>query len=226
MSETLWHLLQTSDSAFPVGGFAHSYGLEGMVIDGHVVTPADLASFIAQTWMPSLTHIDFPLVRLSMVHAMDIPKIFHLDETAHACRPTGEARKAQAQMGRKRLSTIAGLTGHPHLATLNREVEAGNWMANWPVVCGIEAAALSIPVRDALMSYAYQSIAGILAASTKLIRIGPAEAQRILSRQTDALNCAIVTSATVMEDDIGWFTPLLDIAGARHETAYTRLFIS
>ena len=226
MSETLWHLLQTSDSAFPVGGFAHSYGLEGMVLDGHVDTPADLETFIARTWMPSMAHIDFPLLRLSATHAMDFPAIFRLDELAYACRPTGEARKAQAQMGRKRLSTIAGLTDHPHLAALHREAEEGNWMANWPVVCGIEASALSIPVEDALLSYAYQSIAGILAASTKLIRIGPAETQRILSRQTEALDRAIVTSATIMEENIGWFTPLLDIAGARHETAYTRLFIS
>jgi len=226
MSAPLWHLLQTSDTAFPVGGFAHSYGLEGMVLDGHIKTPGDLELFITHTWMPSLAHIDFPLLRHSARNVENKTAIFRLDELAWACRPTMEARKAQAQMGRKRLSTIAGLTGKTLLIELDKAVEQGRWMGNWPVVCGIEAAVLQIPVDQALLSYAYQSVAGILAASIKLIRIGPAEAQQILSRQTTALEVAIEQSVSISEEDIGWFTPLLDIAGARHETAYTRIFIS
>lgn len=226
MSVSLWHLLQTSDTAFPVGGFAHSYGLEGMVLDGHINTPKDLELFITQTWMPSLAHIDFPLLRHSARNAENKTAIFLLDELAWACRPTMEARKAQAQMGRKRLATVADLTGNALLIELDKAVEQGLWMGNWPVVCGIESAVLLIPVEQALLSYAYQSIAGILAASIKLIRIGPAEVQLILHRQTSALERAIEESASISEENIGWFTPLLDIAGARHETAYTRIFIS
>lgn len=197
-----------------------------MVLDGHINKPSDLESFIALTWMPSLAHIDFPLLRHSAQNADHTPALFRLDELAWACRPTQEARKAQAQMGRKRLSTIAGLTGKTHLIDLDKAVEEGQWMGNWPVVCGIEAAVMQIPVEHALLSYAYQSVAGILAASIKLIRIGPTEVQRILSCQTSALEKAVEQSVSITEENIGWFTPLLDIAGARHETAYTRIFIS
>ncbi len=226
MEPALWHLLQTADSAFPVGGFAHSYGLEGLVQCGTVDTPSDLEEFISDTWIPSLQHVDFPLVRLSGPAAGDDTALFRLDRLAWACRPTMEARKAQQQMGRKRLDTIATISGNKRLIELNTAVSNDQWMANWPVVCGVESAVLGIDIDSCLAAYAYQSIAGILAASSKLIRIGPAEIQRILARQMPEVQAAAAASHGISESEIGWFAPMLDIAGAQHETAYSRLFIS
>jgi urease accessory protein len=217
-----WHLLQTSDSTFPVGGFAHSYGLEGMVQAGAVDTPEDLLAFLKNTWLPAMTHIDFPLVRLSREHARDRDAILRLDELAWACRTTAEARKAQQQMGAQRLAIIAGLTSDPVLTGL----QDVRWNTQWPVICGIEAGLLDTPLDQCLISYGYQSINGLLAASAKLIRIGPTEIQRQLHACGPHVVEAIEQSMRIEEDDIGWFTPLLDITGALHETAYTRIFIS
>lgn len=218
----LWHLLQTSDSAFPVGGFAHSYGLEGMVQAGAVNTPDELALFINEVWLPLMTHVDFPLVRLSHERAGERDAILRLDELARACRATAEARRAQQQMGAQRLKMVADMTGHPAFA-LWRETD---WHTSWPVVWGLEAGLLNTPLPDCLISYGYQSINGLLTASAKLIRIGPTEIQRQLTTFGPRIRHAVDESMHVREDDIGWFTPLLDITGAAHETAYTRIFIS
>lgn len=226
MDPSLWHLLQTSDTAFPVGGFAHSFGLEGLVLAGEIERPAQLESFIAETWIPMLAHVDLPLVRLARAQVNDTAALRRLDELAWACRPTSEARKAQQQMGRKRLATLADVTGDATLRRLHEDAEADRWMANWPVVCGVESAVLEVPLANASISYAYQSMAGLLAASSKLIPIGPAEIQRILGRQQEACHNAVRIAEGIEEADIGWFTPMLDIAGAQHETAYTRIFIS
>ncbi len=220
--QSLWHLLQTSDSAFPVGGFAHSYGLEGMVQAGAVDTPDDLEIFLRDTWMPIMTHVDLPLVRLSYQHAADRNTILRLDTLAMACRATAEARRAQQQMGAQRLKLVAGMTGHGEYAAW---IDA-DWTTSWPVVWGLESSLLKTPLEDALVSYSYQSINGLLAASTKLIRIGPTEIQRLLHAQGSLVHDAIAHSMSVREEEIGWFNPLLDITGACHETAYTRLFIS
>lgn len=219
---SLWRLLQTSDSAFPVGGFAHSYGLEGMVQAGAVNTPADLREFIEATWIPVLTHIDLPLVRLAAAHAGDRAALLRLDELAWACRPTAEARKAQQQMGAQRLTLMTGLTGNEQLSAMQNE----RWMTQWPVVWGLETAALGTELMSSLTAYAYQGINGILTASTKLIRIGPSELQRQLQDAGPSVEKAIDASLSISEDEIGWFTPMLDITGAAHETAYTRIFIS
>ena len=53
MSGPLWHLLQTSDSLFPTGAYAHSGGLEGMVTEGWVDDPgATIESARVSTTMP------------------------------------------------------------------------------------------------------------------------------------------------------------------------------
>lgn len=226
MEPSLWHLLQTSDSAFPVGGFAHSYGLEGMAQTGAIETPAQLETFVRETWLPLLSHVDFPLIRLARSNAFNNDALFRLDQLAWACRATAESRQSQIQMGRQRLKLVADLSKHPRLLELAEAVEHDQWMANWPVVWGVEAACLEFPEHQSMTAYTYQSLAGILAASTKLIRIGPTEVQHIIKRQEKFVGDAIRDSQKISEEEIGWFTPLLDITGANHETAYSRLFIS
>jgi urease accessory protein len=55
-------LLQTTDSAYPIGGFAHSGGLEGMVALDHVRTADDLHAFLRQEVTETLTYVELPLL--------------------------------------------------------------------------------------------------------------------------------------------------------------------
>lgn len=171
-------------------------------------------------------HVDFPIVRLSREYAYDENALFRIDQLAWATRATAESRRAQSQMGQQRLKMTAGLTGHHRLSELLNAMLNHRWMANWPTVCGVESACLNQKINDTLLAYGYQNINGILAASAKLIRIGPTEIQSILHALRDPVAEAVDGSATISEDEIGWFTPMLDISGARHEHAYSRLFIS
>jgi urease accessory protein len=55
-----WLLLQLADSAFPVGGFAHSAGLEAAVQLGEVGPGPSLASFVASAlWQAGLGALPF-----------------------------------------------------------------------------------------------------------------------------------------------------------------------
>lgn len=226
MDTNLPYLLQTADSAFPVGGFAHSFGLEGMVQAELIKTSKDLNHFIHKTWLPSVTHIDFPVIRLCADAVDNTKELILLDQLAWASRATVEIRKAQQQMGAQRLQLVARLTKNPLLEKMNDKVVAGEWMANWPCVWGIEAAAMKISLHTVMQAYAYQGLSGILAAALKLISIGPTESQELLMRGLKEVPHAIRASTDIAKEDIGWFTPALDIASAKHETAYSRIFIS
>jgi urease accessory protein len=77
-----------------------------------------------------------------------------------------------------------------------------------------------------LAAVCYASVAGVIAAATKLLRLGQNAAQSLLTEMV-SLCPAIVGSASELPlDEIGWFNPWLDAASARHETANARLFIS
>lgn len=196
-----------------------------MVQDESIRTKEELQSFLDRTWVALLSNLELPLVRHAY-SASTMEEWFDLDELAWASRTTREAREAQRQMGMQRLKLVSKMTANRDLGMLTEAADRGEWHSQWPVVAGIESRLLDVPLDHALTAFCYQSICGIMAASAKLIRIGPTDIQMIIRETMVRSEKAIHDSAAIVRDRIGWFTPLLDITGSRHETAYTRIFIS
>ena len=94
------------------------------------------------------------------------------------------------------------------------------------VVYGMECALWGVPARPAMRALVYQALAGQIAAAFKLIPLGQMSAQRILCDLTADIEFELDTAMKIPPEEAGWFTPLADIASARHERAYSRLFIS
>ena len=75
-------LLQTTDSLFPSGGYAHSYGLEELVALGKVADSNDLEAFLKEEILPAMERLELPYLRLCHEAAVkeDIPALFALDD--------------------------------------------------------------------------------------------------------------------------------------------------
>jgi urease accessory protein len=228
LSSRLLFLLHTADSIYPTGTYAHSFGLEGLVQLGVIANPATFEEYLQKSAVPALAHVELPLVRLAhdAAAARDAGAIRDLAELSGALKGARELREASARVGGQRLALAADLIGHPFLKDLRAQANAGAWVPHANVVFGLETAAGGATREDAAAAYAYVSLAGAVAAAMKLIRLGQNAAQRILRRALDRAPAAVAASAAVDRADIGWFTPLLDIAGARHETGVVRIFIS
>ena len=59
-SDWLGGLIQTTDTLFPSGGYAHSYGLEEMVALEKIQSREDLEEFLIQQILPSLEKLELP----------------------------------------------------------------------------------------------------------------------------------------------------------------------
>lgn len=221
----LLHLLQTSDALYPTGAYAHSHGLEGLVEAGLVTVAADLERYLAESFLPQLIHAELPWVFLAHA-ATEIPRLCELDAACRAQRATRELREASSRIGSQRLRLAADAEGHPLLRLLVRELETGAFTGQAPVVAGVVAAGAGVGADAAATAHAYQAVSGQLGAAMKLIRLGQQGAQQILTRLLPALAGAATQASAIPEAEIGWFAPAVDIASARHESAYTRLFIS
>ncbi|RYD25138.1 MAG: hypothetical protein EOP87_24955, partial [Verrucomicrobiaceae bacterium] len=81
-----------------------------------------------------------------------------------------------------------------------------------------------IPVNQAARAFAFQSVAGLAAASMKLMRVGQTACQLVVRRSLATLGGKIDGSLSQPVD--GWFNPLVEIASLRHARANHRLFIS
>ncbi len=94
------------------------------------------------------------------------------------------------------------------------------------MVTGIHAALDGVSREDALLAFAYGAAAGLVASAMKLLPLGQSRAQALLTRLGEGVPKLVRAADAAGLEDLGSFTPLLDIAAMRHETARTRLFIS
>jgi urease accessory protein len=215
----LW-LLQANDSSYPSGAYAHSFGLEEIVESGVVRNAADLENFLERQIIPALLAFEIPF--FSRAHAaavaMDHETLLALDGELDAWRIPSEIRDASRRIGSQRLDLLASLDGTPFITGFR----AASPRAHHLVVSALELS--SLPVAQAARALAFQSIAGLTAASMKLIRIGQSACQQIL-RSILAKLGGQIDAALTREPD-GWFNPLLEIASLRHARSHARLFIS
>jgi len=96
-------LLHFSDSALPVGSYAHSFGLEGVCQMGIVDDANSLSLFLKRDVAHALRTIDLPLLALAHKAAMDgaAEKLALLDQLSWALRPTRQLREAASKIGRQ-----------------------------------------------------------------------------------------------------------------------------
>lgn len=215
----LW-LLQANDTAYPSGSYAHSFGLEELVEAGVVGTAADLESFIGKQVLPALLTFEIPFFAKAHAAAVagNIDELLALDTELDAWRIPAELRDASRRIGSQRLDLLAQLDPTP----LVTEYRSRSPRSHHLVVTALELSA--VPVSQAARAFAFQSVAGLAAASMKLMRVGQTACQLVVRRSLATLGGKIDDSLSQPVD--GWFNPLVEIASLRHARANHRLFIS
>jgi urease accessory protein len=237
----LAYLLQTTDSLFPTGAYAHSAGLESLVTLGLVKDAASLREFLLRHAIPALERYELPY--LGFAHAAatagDCATLVALDQEYGAGKLARETREASSAIGTQRLRMLLRL--EPTVARPSPEPPAGGFSlarafaqavtdrrcrGHAVIVCGLQAYLLGIPAEAAMTAYAYGSLAGYCSAALKLIRVGQEGVQMVLADVLGELEGTVRAAGAVTREDAGWSDPVWEIAAARHERAFARLFIS
>lgn len=222
-------LLQAGDSFYPTGGYAHSYGLEGLVQLGVVRDGATLRQFYLQSVVPALLRAELPVVNhawRALGEAPDWAAVAQISRLAAALKTTREVRVASRNVGRQRVELLARLRPASLAPELVRRAETDGWPYAAAVAAALEGRVTGAPLGAVLGGVFYATVSGQLAAAMKLLRLGQNAAQALLTETLAQAPATVEAAATVAIDDIGWFNPWLDIASARHESATARLFIS
>jgi len=221
-------MLQTVDPLFPIGSYAHSYGLEEVVALGIVHDEVTLTQYLLETLASTIEQFELPYLRFlyQAANRGDFEEIATLDETFNASIPSIELRQAHASQGRQRIRLLNTLKPSPLFETLETMRKAKRLIPTHLTIYAAEKYVSETPLEAMLISWAYQAFAAAATASLKLIRIGQEGAQRALTTALEQMPALIKTSLNVEHDLIGCFNPLVDIASNRHQKAFSRLFIS
>jgi len=225
-------LLQTTDSFYPTGTYAHSFGLEGLVQAGAVRDRATLREFLLGQAVPQLGRTELPIAARTWdaaggAAAPDWETLRTLCELGAALRGTRELRAASAAIGAQRLDFAVTVHGAGGLAEeFSRRASAGGWPRPSCVAAAIEGRALGAPREAVLAAVLYGSLSALVAAAVKLLRLGQNASHTLLAEALAAGEAEIAAAPGRALEELGTFNPWWDIASARHETADFRLFIS
>lgn len=223
-------LLQTTDSFYPTGTYAHSFGLEGLVQAGAVRDRATLREFLLEQAVPQLGRTELPIAARAWDAARAKPDwetLHMLCELGAALRGTRELRAASAAIGAQRLDFSVTVHGAGGLAEdFNHRAAAGGWPRPSCVAAAIEGRALGAPREAVLAAVLYGALSALVAAAVKLLRLGQNASHTLLAEALAAGEAEVSAAPGRAMEQLGTFNPWWDIASARHETADFRLFIS
>ena len=227
MSAPLLALLHLCDSLFPLGGFAHSDGLESAVSARLVGNADDLRGWLEVCLEEGIGRCDGPAVVIawSAFHDRAWDSLIALDEELTAMRPSSTARMASRSMGCRLLTTWHAL--HPdarllHALTLVSMRTLGPAL---PVAFAGACACAGVEQRHAVEAFAYTRLAATISSAMRLIAIGQNEAHLMLSHALTRVP-ATVEGIMARQAEPESFTPAFDIAQMTHQYVHSRLFRS
>lgn len=214
------------DSAFPLGAFAYSDGLESATAGGRVATSDDLREWLDACLDETIGRMDGPAVWRAWAAARngDWNALGALDEELTALRPSSAGRRSSRSMGQRLLTTWAAL--YPQRALEWGRVDGALWAGRvLPVAFAIVCASSDIDRREAVEAYAYTRLAGTVSAAMRLMRIGQTDAHARLARALDRVP-SVVDEIVQRDTRIESFTPALDVAAMTQQYVHSRLFRS
>jgi urease accessory protein len=207
-----------ADSACPTGGFAHSYGVEELFRERVISEAGELAAAISSYVVESLPGRELVFVALAWDAATDddVSTLVDLARQHVATRLTRAGRESEGVRGGALHRTLEAMHGP---SPYTDEVAS-----SYAVLFGAAGALVGADKKSVLRASAFSHVSAMTQAAVRLGRIGPVAAQQVLGRLADPLAQAVADSAERRFGDWHGFSPLWELAQARHEHYPSSMF--
>ena len=220
-------LLQFTDSAFPVGTFSFSNGLETASFEKIVKDAKTLEEFArAQSHQAAYSDGVAALHAYKAYKTGDYEKCKEIDKYIYAFKMNDEARMMAKRMGKKLVELVVRLYKDSFVETWLEDIAKGEIPGMYPVAQGIMFAKAGVSEKDLFCSHQYGVINMVLGAALRCVKVSHYDTQQILETLSDDIE-NLYNEASKMElKDMNAFYPMLDILASLHEKGNMRMFMN
>ena len=226
--EGLFRLIQMTDSAFPVGTFSFSNGLETAAHLG-IVHDADTLREYARSVATQAAYSDGVAALLAFRAASkgNYDAVCAADRDLLLFKMNDEARLMLTRMGKK--FAELGQRRHGAESLFGRwlsDIEAGVSPGTFPVAQGLAFALDGLDERALFVSHQYGVINMVLSAALRLVRVSHYDTQKILSALAGEVPAMYEKARGMGFENMNAFVPEMDILASLHEKGSMRMFMN
>src|SRR4030042_5996215 len=209
-------LLQITDSAFPLGGFAFSSGLESAAKLGLI---ADLAAFrkYLRNYLHQTARSEIPFVKGAFeLTGVGYQHLEPLYERFNAFVTIPTMRQSSVTQGRSLLLVFRAAYPDVCVNDFTEWLQERKLTPHFVPTFGVCVKLAGLPLKDALFGYCYMALRDQISAAVRLGLSGPHEGQRVLWKLLDEAPEALSAVEDLSYDQAARTCVSLDIAQASH----------
>jgi urease accessory protein len=224
-SPDLYRLMTWLSPAYPVGAYSYSSGIEWAVEAGDIKDAETLKAWLAVMLADGGGFCDAVLFAHAhrAVAGEDDGALSAVAELASAFAPSKERHLETTAQGAAFVETTRAAWP---CAALDKLKQVWDGLVAYPVAVAVAAGGHAIALEPSLAAYVQALAANWVSAGVRLIPLGQTDGQRVLAALEPVIAATAARALATSLDDIGSAAFRADLASARHETQYTRLFRS
>lgn len=221
------HLLQFTDSTFPVGTFSFSNGLETAAFEQVVHDAETLREFVGSQALQAAFSDGVAAIHAHRAYLKgDYDGVAEADSALLAFKMNAEARLMLQRMGKKLAELSSHLFESQLISRWLDDIRAERVPGTYPVGQGMAYAAAGVSEQEMFCAHQYGVINMVLSAALRCVRVSHYDTQKILFDLAGVAQRYYEEASTMELKDMNAFFPQLDILASLHEKGNMRMFMN
>lgn len=224
----LLQLIQIHDSAFPIGSYTQSYGMETYIQEDLIRTKEELVAFCTSFLFHNLVHGDAILIKEAYLAAgnQDVDRLLYLEQVCGAMKLAKESRDASVNLGRQFIRTVTPLGTDDFLSAWKERIDSKIIKGHYAILYGIYSAAKGVSMHHTVMMYLYATVNGLVQNAVRAVPFGQNTGVQAMYELITPVTEAAKLVTSLGEEDISNNALGIELASMKHEYLFSRLFIS
>jgi urease accessory protein len=225
---SLLHFMQIHDSAFPIGAYTHSFGMETYIQAQKITDKESLLNFCHTYLFSNLVFGDGLFVKeaYKLTNEHEFDELVRLDQLCHAIKIASESRQGSIKMGKQFIETVSPLTNSEMIAQWRQMIKTKKINGHYAVTYGMYAAHCGFELVDVLAAFLYSSTSSLVHNAVRSIPLGQSAGVQAIYSLLEPIYEAAEQVKTKTIDDLSNSSVGIELASMEHERLHSRLFIS